>query len=169
MIKRHRGEGQSHMIGELFTFALFAMFLLLALLIVVIGVDVYRSVVSVGDSVGGVRTSLGYVAGKVRSDAATQEVRLEEVEGKQALVLTEVYDGTPYETIIFHRDGALYEVYMNAEENEFDPEFGDRLTEIEQFEFAWAGDNLLAATAIAADGRTQTLHLAIRAGQGVTP
>lgn len=169
MIKRPRTEGQSHMIGELFTFALFAMFLLLSLLIVVIGVDVYRGVVDAGESVGVVRTSLGYVAGKVRSDSAMHGVRVEEQDGLTLLVLTEVIDDTPYETYIYHQEGALYECYINADATEFDSEFGDRLTEIDSFNAVMESENLLALTATASDGRSQTLHLACRAGQEGTP
>lgn len=165
MIRRRRSDSQSHMIGELFTFALFAMFLLLALLIVVIGADGYRRVVDTGDSVGAVRTSLGYVAGKVRSESATDGIRLEEKSGVDTLVLTETYQGTPYETIIYFRDGALWEVYMNAEENDFDPEFGRMLTEIGSFDMQWTEESLLELTATGMDGRTQVLHLALRAGQ----
>lgn len=167
MMKRHRGSNSSHMISELFTFALFGMFLLLSLLIVVIGVDGYRNVVNAGDTAGEIRTSLGYVSGKVRSEASGTGVRIDTINGVDALVLTNVYNDTPYDTVIFHKEGALYEDYFNASEMEFDPDFGERLVELTGFDVSWAADNLLAVTATAADGRTETLHLALRSGQEV--
>lgn len=169
MTKRHARETPGHMIGDLFTFVLFAAFLLLSLLIVVIGVDGYRSVVDASDSVSGVRTTLGYVAGKIRSEAAQDGVRIEEMAGVNALVLTEVYEDTPYDTVIYYLDGALYETSGNLQELEFEPEYGQRLIEISGFEAEWTEENLLKLTAISPDGRSQSTHLAVRTEQGGVP
>lgn len=167
MSNARRRSAQQHQIGELFTFVLFAIFLMLSLLIVVIGADGYRRVVSTGDSVGGMRTALGYVAGKVRSEAATDGMRIEEIDGVNALVLTELYEDYILETYIYYKDGALYEAYLAADQMEFDPEFGSRLTEIDQFTFSMDENGLLALTAMAEDGRMQTLHLGSRTTEGV--
>lgn len=172
-MSKRRTDTQNHMIGELFTFALFGLFLLMSLLIVVIAAGGYRTVVTTAETATEIRTSLGYVAGRVRSDVATHDVSIQEMNGTQVLVLTEVYEDEAYATLIYHHDGALHESvefvkYMEPEY--FDPEFGDRLTEITGFEAAWAGDNLLRLTVTASNGYTQTLHLALRAGNGeVTP
>lgn len=169
MSRKVHQEPPAHMIGELFTFALFGLFLLLSLLVVVIGVENYRGVVDASDTVSEIRTPLGYMAGKLRSGAAADGVTLDERGGMQALVLTEVYKGTHYETIIYHHDGALYETYINADETDFDPDIGTRLTEMTDFSMAWADEDerLLALTATASDGSTQTLHIALRTEQGV--
>lgn len=169
MSRRLHQEPPAHMIGELFTFALFGVFLLLSLLVVVIGVENYRGVVDASDAISQIRTPLGYMAGKLRSDAATDGVSLETREGVQTLVLSEIYEGTRYETIIYHQDGALYETYINADETMFDPDIGTRLTDVADFEIAWADEDarLLAITATADDGTTQALHIALRTGQGV--
>lgn len=167
MTRRRIQSSNSTMIGELFTFLLFAMFLVLSLLIVVIGADGYRNVVHSSDNVSEVRTSLGYVSGKVRSDAAIDSVRIDQVEGTDVLVLTEIYEGDTYETAIYHMNGALYEMYYNASEIDLQLGFGDRLTKVTGFDMAWADDNLLALTATADDGTVQTLHIALRKGQGV--
>lgn len=166
--RRRKGTHTSnHMIGELFTFALFGAFLLLSLLIVVIGVDGYRSVVGASESVSEVRTSLGYVAGKLRSEAASDSVRIEEIDGVEALILTEIYRRTPYETIIYHQDGALYESYLDASQVDFDPQYGVRLGDVSGFDMAFEAPNLLALTATSSGGAVQTLHIALRAEQGV--
>lgn len=168
MSTRRRKTGQNHMIGELFTFALFGLFLILSLLIVVIGVNGYRNVVSAGEAIGDVRTTLGYVAGKVRSEAALDGVRIDEKEGTPVLVLSETYEGTSYETLIYHQDGALYEAYIDPTQLDFTPDVGSRLSEIADFDMAWDAENLLALTATSSSGKTQTLHIAIRGGQEVT-
>lgn len=163
---RRKRSFDSHMIGDLFTFALFGVFLLLSLLIVVIGVEGYRSVVSVGESVGGVRTSLGYISGKVRSNAARDGVHMEQHDGVDTLVLTENISGKPYLTVIYHKDGMLYELYTSADGYEFYPEDGEPLIEIADLHMACLQDDLLQLSTETEDGRAQTLHLHMRAGQG---
>lgn len=166
MNKRSRKETSGHMIGGLFTFALFAMFVLLSLLIVVIGADGYRNVVEKSESLGEVRTSLGYVMGKLRSDAAADGAQLRTQAGVDTLVLLEVYEGEAYETIIFHRDGSLYELSKPAG-YDFDPDNAWRLTDVHSFEMSQEG-NLLRFVATGGDGRTQTVHAAVRTYQEVT-
>lgn len=165
MTQRRGRQGYTHSIGDLFTFALFGLFVLLSLLIVVIGADVYRSVVQSGDVTGEIRTSLGYVAGKLRSEAASDGVAIEAADGVSALVLTDLYEDTPYRTAIYYRDGGLYETFYNADEASLDMTFGDRLVDINGFSFDWAQEDLLRLTATAADGSRQTLHIAMRAQQ----
>lgn len=169
MMSKRRPQGQTHMISEFFTFVLFAMFLLLSLLIVVIGADGYRKVVDTGESVGAVRTSMGYVAGKVRSNTGAENVELRQYGDLQTLVLTDVIDGITYETVIYFQDGALYETQINADEMSFDPEYGTRLTEIQSFAMSMPEDGMLRLDAQAADGRAQTLHLVLPKTQEETP
>lgn len=166
MTSKRKTQAPNHMVGELFTFLLFAMFLVLSLLIVVIGADGYRGVVDASDTIGEVRTSLGYVSGKLRSDAASAGARLEPVDGVEALILVEEYQESIYETAIYYMDGALYEMYYDAGQMTLEPKYGDRLVEVSGFDMAWVDDGLLALTATSADGHSQTLHIALRTQQG---
>lgn len=167
MKKRKGGAASNHMVGGLITFALFALFVVLSLLIVVIGVDGYREVVDRGERTGALRTSLGYVMGKLRSEAASDGVRLSEKEGVPMLVLTQFSDeGDPLETIIFHRDGALYETYQNASVMEFNPEYGTRIVDVEAFAVEQAAADLLSITATIETGESQTVHAALRVAGG---
>lgn len=169
MSKRRRTDTQNSMIGEFFTFALFGMFLLLSLLVVVIAAGGYRTVVATADTATEVRTCLGYVAGRVRSDVATKSISIEEMNGTPVLLLVEEYDGEEYATLIYHYEGSLYESVEFVEYMEpefFDPEFGERLTAIAGFHAGWADKDLLRLTVTATDGYEQTLCLALRAGQG---
>lgn len=167
MRKRRGANTGSHAIGGLFTFALFALFVLLSLLLVAIGANGYQDAVDAGESVGQIRTTLGYVAGKVRSGSSTAGVEVREYDGLTALVLSEVYECELYETIIYHQDGALYEAYIKASETDFDKDFGSRLTDVAAFTVEMKADNLLQLTVTADSGETQTLHIALRNLQGV--
>ncbi len=168
MSKRRSMDSTGHMIGGLFTFALFGLFVLLSLLIVVIGVDGYRGVVNASDRVGELRTTLGYVAGKLRSDAASDGIRFEEVEGVQAMVLTERYEDRTFDTYIYHMDGALYELSLIAGYADFFPEDGWRLSTVADFSAELEQDNLINLKVTTADGHTQTMHVAMRAAKGAS-
>lgn len=157
-------ETPTHLIGELFTFVLFGAFLLLSLLIVVIGVDGYRGAVGASEASGDLRTSLGYVAGKVRSEAAQDGATLLTADdGLTLLSLTEAYDGVRYDTVIYYYDGALHEAYIESG-LPFSPTMGVKLCSVGDFRMEWADEarGLLVLTATARDGRSETLHLAIR-------
>ncbi len=170
MTMRRKKTEASHAVGGLFTFALFGVYVLLSLMIVVIGVNGYRNVVNQGESLGAVRTALGYVESKINSRASEDGISLGDREGVRALTLhSHTEDDIPLETVIYFLDGALYESYFDPAEMEFDPEFGEMLAEVENFAVGAVQNNLLRLTATAADGRTQTLHVALVGGQEVQP
>ncbi len=149
------------MMGGLFTFALFAMFVVLSLLIVVIGVDGYKGVVDTGDSTNELRTSLGYVMNKLHSKAAMDGAAIVEVGGIRTLALTEVNDeGVPVNFYIYHYEGALYETVLYEDMGYLDPEGDTRLTEVASFVMEQGENGLFRFTAVTEDGRTQTVHAA---------
>jgi len=169
-MSRLRGKaGNGHAIGGLFTFALFGVYVLLSLLIVVIGVNGYKRVVDEGESVGMVRTALGYISGKINSDVGQAGIAVGVREGVQALTLYQRdEEDTLQETVIFFYDGGLYELSYDVEEMDFDPEAGDLLVELAGLSMEAEGKNLIRLTAMAADGREQVLHVPLLGGQEVT-
>lgn len=163
MSRRSSSREQSHAISGLFSFALFSIFVILSLLLVVIGVDGYRKVVARSESIDSVRTTLGYISGKVRSDACSDGITLSSQDGLELLTLTSLDDdGEAQKLVIYHMDGALYELYYNAEEMDFEAEYGDRLVEIAAFEMQARENGMISLTAISADGSSETLHVPSR-------
>ena len=89
-------------------FLIVAIFALMALLTVVLGAGVYRSVVSRGEVNHEARTAMAYVTGKLRAN--TGEVSLKKTEvGNDMLILSEEIGGELYETRIYAHEGMLYE------------------------------------------------------------
>ena len=169
MSKRSNSRDQTHAISGLFSFALFSIFVVLSLLLVVIGVDGYRKVVARSESIDGIRTTLGYIAGKVNSDACADGIMLTQIDGLDVLELTRLDDdGEALKLCIYYQNGALYEFFYNAEEMDFDPEFGDKLVDISSLEMDTLSDKLIGLTVISPDGRSETLHVAMRSVKEVT-
>ena len=124
-----------------------AVFALMALLTVVLGAGVYRSVVDRAEVNHEARTAMAYVTGKLRAN--TGDVSLEQTEvGDDMLVLSEEIGGANYETRIYAHEGMLYEIFAAAE-IDFAPDQGQPIAALEAF---------------SAEKEENALRLTVRAG-----
>ena len=124
-----------------------AIFALMALLTVVLGAGVYRSVVDRAEVNHEARTAMAYVTGKLRAN--TGDVSLEQTEvGDDMLVLSEEIGGANYETRIYAHEGMLYEIFAAAE-IDFAPD---------------QGQPIAAREAFSAEKEENALRLTVRAG-----
>ena len=138
-------------------FLIVAVFALMALLTVVLGAGVYRSVVERAAVNHEARTAMAYVTGKLR--AASGEVFVEKTEvGNDMLVLSEEIDGAVYETRIYAHQGLLYEVFAAAD-IEFSPEEGQPIATLENFQAQDEGG--LLRLSVRAGGEDYTAHVAL--------
>lgn len=162
-----KSAGKHHISG-LFIFLLIAAYAVFSLLLVLIGVQAYRSVVQTSDVNGQVRTSISYVANKIRtSDGA---VKVKQMDGVSVLTIrqaTEDDDEGEYETRIYFLpdeggvNGALYEQVVGKEEP-FDPELGDLICEIRQFDIEQA-DGMVRLNLSTKNGENHKLDMRLRA------
>lgn len=138
-------------------FLIVAIFALMALLTVVLGAGVYRSVVSRGEVNHEARTAMAYVTGKLLAN--TGEVSLEKTEvGNDMLILSEEIGGELYETRIYAHEGMLYEVFASAD-IDFAPEQGQPVAALEGFSAAQEGDTLRLT--VRAGDEDYTAHVAL--------
>ena len=138
-------------------FLIVAVFALMALLTVVLGAGVYRSVVARAGANHEVRTAMAYVTGKVRASAG--DVALEKTEaGNDMLVLCEEIGGENYETRIYAHEGTLYEVFTAADIS-FAPSQGQPIATLDGFAVE-AEDGMLRLT-VRAGGEDYTAHVAL--------
>lgn len=141
-----------------FALVLLTLFAVLALFLVLIGGNAYRSTVSRMDKNNELRTSVSYVANKVR--AAGKDASLRKVDGVDALVLRERGGDTVYCTYIYYYDGALCEYYAAADDP-FSPEDGEELIESAGVAFE-ERDGVLTISAVPQDGDAVELSLRLR-------
>lgn len=134
-----------------------AVFALMALLTMVLGASVYRSIVDRAEVNHEARTVMAYVTGKLR--AAQGEVRLEMTEtGADMLVLAEEIDGAAYETRIYAYEGRLYEIFADAG-LAFAPEEGQAIATLEAFSVT--AENGMLRLSMRAGGQDYTAHVAL--------
>lgn len=152
----------SHVVDLLFTLALFCVFAASALLVVLIGAKVYKNTVEQMDASFSQRTSITYVTTKLRQNDAAGQLRLTQLDGTPALRLTQVLDGDPYETWIYHSDGVLRELFV-AGGTQVALGDGQVIVEVPQFTMERDGDFLVLAT-VDQNGSTITQRIAPRCG-----
>ena len=134
-----------------------AVFALMALLTVVLGAGVYRSVVGRAEVNHEVRTAMAYITGKLRANTGSTTLEKTEV-GNDMLVLSEEIGGADYETRIYAHEGTLYEVFAAAD-IDFAPEEGQPIAALDGFS-AQMEENALRLT-VRAGGEDYTAHVAL--------
>lgn len=151
---------RSGIINTTSTIIVIALFVIAALVLLTTGMQVYNKVVLATNENFELRTSLSYVATKIRQFDATDRVCVRDYDGMPVLVLTEEMDGDMYDTMIYFKDGSLCELLKGAEEEpEF--EFGFEAMEIDEFLISQEG-NYIVLKAGNASGKEEELRLKLR-------
>ncbi len=141
-------------------FLAIAVFALMALLTVVLGAGVYRSVATRAENNHSLRSAITYVTGKLRSIGEGGEVRIEKTEvGSGALVLAEQIGDEWYETRIYAYGGRLYEVFSERG-MVFDPEGGQAIAKLDDFRAEMVGEHLIRLQATV-NGTEIAAHVAL--------
>ncbi|NLF26282.1 MAG: DUF4860 domain-containing protein [Clostridiales bacterium] len=140
-------------------FLAIAVFALMALLTVVLGAGVYRSVAARAENNHSLRSAITYVTGKLRSMGESGEARIEQTEVGSSLVLSEQIEGEWYETRIYAHGGRLYEVFSERG-MVFEPECGQAIAKLDDFRAEMAGERLIRLRATV-DGTEYAVHVAL--------
>ena len=109
------------------------------------------------------RTGMLFVSTKVRQCDRAGCISAGELDGADALYLTEELEGERYKTILYAHDGYLYELYA-PEDLAVKPGDGEPILPIGSFEAAQQ-DGLLTIRITSTDGTVSTQSLFIRSGE----
>lgn len=144
------------MIDLFFTLTLFCVFAVSALIVVVIGANVYRSTVAGMSENYSTRTAVAYVTGKVRENDRAGSVQLGILpcdSSVSALSLTRYGEPQSICTYIYFYDGALRELATtDAYAVNLDPSTGQVVAELENASFEQLENELFRFTAVGANG-----------------
>lgn len=154
---------KSHIVDLLFSLALFCVFTASALMIVIMGADVYQKAVSDMTRNSTVRTSLSYLSEKIHQNDVSGGVRIDQLDNLTSLVLTQEIGGEAYETWIYAYDGMLCEI-MTAQDNQILPSEGQPIVEVASFEAEQKNDQFIL-TVSDAQGNTSSLSILPRSGK----
>lgn len=120
---------------QLYPALLFFVFLLCTVFTILIGSRVYENIRERDRLSFETDTALAYITNKVRQGDIADSIAVREENGQQFLVFTSVFDGIEYETLIYHMDGGLYELFALAE-NDLDVTAGQRIMDCNVMHFA---------------------------------
>ena len=166
-MRSKKGAGSGRSISGVFVFLLIAMYALFSLLLVLIGAGVYQRITDAAEINAQMRTSLTYVASKVRAGDEAGSVSVEQVNGVPVLVMGERYDGDVYYTRVYYlpaddgRGGTLYEMLSMDDEGSLDLADGEPIAEISAFDVR-AADGGLELSVTMPDGAEQSMYLRLR-------
>ena len=149
---------------QLYPALLFFVFLLCTVFTILIGSRVYENIRERDRLSFETDTALAYITNKVRQGDMADSIAVREENGQQFLVFTSVFDGIEYETLIYHMDGGLYELFALAE-NDLDVTAGQRIMDCDVMHFALeetSKDNSMLHITL---GETRHVDLLLRSTQ----
>ena len=152
---------QSHwIINYVGILSLLCSFMIGSLVLINVGVHVYKNIVEHNVENFRLRASLSYVATKVRQYDVKDGVSVEEHEGVPVLVLRETKESGTYRTMIYCYDGNLMELFQE-ESMEFQLKDGLEVMPISQFDVRQITPKQLQFEVVNGEER-QTLDLSLR-------
>ena len=103
-----------HIVDVLFVLALFCVFAISALMLLIIGANVYQKTVNDMDANYNSRTAFSYITEKIRQNDTSSAVSIGTLEGHPALILSQEVDGKLYNTYLYEYDGYLTELFTGS-------------------------------------------------------
>lgn len=140
---------------------LYILFSLLAMTLVVVGGRVYKNLDSSTNDNFDMRTTLSYVATKIRQGDERDAIHVDNKLGVPALVISERIDNSTYETWIYHYEGALYENYVETSVSFLASE-GTKLLDIAEFNVEISDNGKIILSSTNKNGRTEQLIIVLR-------
>lgn len=157
-MKKNRPE--KHMVDFLFPVALFFVFALCALAVILFAAKVYKNTVDANDANSAAKTATAYITEKVHQNDCG-DVSLSDFDGKKALLIGTYYDGVKYNTYIYEDEGSIKELF--AEDNTtLNLSSGTKIMEIESLEFEELKEGLFKVVCTETDGSKSVIVVGAR-------
>ena len=156
-------KNRSNIIDMLFVLSLFCVFAVTALLVVILGANVYKGISANMEDNYSARVSVSYITEKVRQNDTSDGVEIRETEGGPALVLKQSADGYDYETWIYAQDGHLKEATIEAGQD-LSGLYGENIMEVSGLRFEMLSSGLIRVTVADKDNNQYESMVHIKSG-----
>lgn len=132
---------KSHSIDFIFVMLLFFIFIVMSVILVVIGSNVYNKISDRQNENSMVRAALSYVSNKIQtSNYLEDKVSVTKYNDTQVLVINYNDGGVEYSTLIFYKDGYIREANI-LKGSEYTLDFGTNLIKAKDFNFEIDNEN----------------------------
>ena len=157
-------ERNKRKLDNLLVLLLFGMFAICILSVLLTGADVYQRL-SVRDRDSyDQRTAAQYLTTRIRQADQMDSVSVRDFKGQDALVFTEIIEGSTYETLVYCYNGYLRELFVVAD-GDFLPEDGEKVLEAQGLAVSLDG-RIVHVEVTGAAGEEQMLTIYLRSGRG---
>lgn len=147
---------KSHMIDLLFPIAIFFVFTLSALTVVLLAANIYQHTTDSASRNYTSRTVLSYVNEKIRQSDTTGGVALGVFDREDALILSQEIEGVTYKTYIYEYNHSLRELFIKDGVDAVASD-GKPLMDVEHFTMEQVGDSLYQFSCTDTDGTQMTI------------
>mgnify|MGYP000913801711 FL=1 len=130
----------------IFVMLLFLILVFLSAMIIMLGRNIYSEINSDRTANYEKRVSLSYVTNKIRQNDKKDCVKIEKLNGENAVVITEAYEDEKYETWIYFYNNAVYEILVTAG-TKFNLDDGMKILNVNGFTIEFLKNNLYKFTA----------------------
>lgn len=152
---------RKHMIDVLFPIALFVVFALSALTVLLLAARIYRSTTENSALNYTARSGLSYISEKIHQNDVDGQVAIGELEGQEALVMTQEHDDIKYYTYIYAYDNALRELFIK-EGAKVELSTGMPILKIQGFSMEQQEEGLFRFTCTDMNGQTDSVLAAVK-------
>ena len=158
-------EKRQHIVDLLFPIALFFVFAVSALTVILLAARIYRSVSLDASRHDTARTSLAYISEKIRQGDADGSISLGEFDGQTALILKQSNEDTDYYTYIYAYEGKLMELFVR-DGTAAAASSGKLIMPVADFSMEQLDDSLFSFTCTDTDGHSARIVAGIRSNAG---
>lgn len=160
-----------HSVDKVFVFLLFGLFAVLIIIILLLGVNNYKSLLNRNEEAYNERIAINYIAEKIRHNDTSGGVSVghffQKKDGISTLHMYQEIESERYETRIYYYNGYIRELF-SMEGIEVQPEDGNAIMKAKDLQFSLY-NRRLTIQCIDEDGIMSDLTLYLRSGEEVTP
>ena len=131
----------------IFVMLLYLIIVILSVMIISLGKNIYNNINKDRNTNYELRVSLSYIANKIRQSDKKEAVEIKEINGVDALVINEIYDGEKYQTCIYFYNGVIYEMFTDID-SDFELSDGMKVVEADFLKIEKMKDYLYKFTAV---------------------
>ena len=155
-----------HIVDILFVLALFLVFTLSTLTLVLFGANIYQNTINSMEDNYNARTVCSYILGKFRSNDSFGDINIGSIDGKPSLILNQEINDASYSTYIYEYDGYLRELFV-SDSVTLGAEVlnaGNKLCPVDKFEVSECNEGLnpVKITVSLPDGDIESIYLSSR-------
>ncbi len=157
---------KKHIVDILFVLALFLVFTLSTLTLVLFGANIYQNTVNSMEDNYNARTVCSYISEKFRSNDSAGGISIGSIDGQPSLILNQEINDASYSTYIYEYDGYLRELFV-SDSVTLGAEVlnaGNKLCPIDKFEVSECAEGLnpVKITVSLPDGDIESIYLSSR-------